>query len=52
MKSKSVGEDRFVASVEIAARDSRGVKGQAHVGEAGANELRANRWIVRESGAS
>ncbi len=52
MKSKSVGESRFIAAVEITARNSRGVEGQTHVRKARANELCTNRWIVRESGAN
>ena len=51
MKSKSVWENRLIAAIEIAARNSRSVEGKAHVRKARANELCINRWIVREGGA-
>jgi hypothetical protein len=34
MESKSIWEQRFIAAMEIAARNSRGIEGKAHVREA------------------
>ena len=39
MESKGIREQRFIATMEIAARNSGGIEGKTHVREARANEL-------------
>ena len=48
MKSKSIGEGRFIALVKVASRNGRGVEGEAHVWQARANELCVDSRIVRQ----
>ena len=51
VESKGIGEEGFVAAMEIAARDSRGIEGKAHVGKAGADKLSIDSRVVRKRGA-
>ena len=52
MEGKGVGKDRFIAAIEVAAGNSRGVEWEAHVREARANELSINSRVMREGRAN
>jgi hypothetical protein len=46
VESKGVGKEGFVASMQIASRDGRGIEWKAHVREAGPDELSINSRVV------
>ena len=51
MKSKGIRKQGFIAAMEIAARDSRGIERETHVGKAGADELSVDSRVMREGRA-
>ncbi len=52
VESKGIWKQGLVASMKVTSGDSRGVEGETHVGKAGADELRINRWVVRKRRAT
>ncbi len=52
MEGKGIWEERFVAAMKVAARNSRSVKRKAHVRQTRADELCVDSWVMRERGAA
>jgi hypothetical protein len=51
VEGKSIRENRFVAAVEVATRDSRRIEREAHVGKTGADKLGIDSRVMRKRGA-